>query len=408
VLGLSANAEHFVVLPALVGVLLIAKAVERRSMLAVFIAALLFGLAFIIKQHGIFFSVFAAAYLLYSDLCHRPFRLAKTILNQLVFVTGAVLPFVFICLFYWYIGVFDKFWFWTFTYASKYATVVPMAQVPGIFWIKFGHLVYFTVPVWLFTLLGMFWLLFSRRIRPNAPFVLGFFVFSFISVCPGFYFREHYFVLLLPAAVILAGAGFSGLCDWVVGPISGPRRSIAIILAVLVVVGYTLFYQRMYLFDDGGDKVCRRIYGANPFPESVQIADFIRANSRPDDTIAVISSEPQIYFYSGRRAATRYIYTYPLMESHKYAAEMQKEMIGEMESAEPEFLVFVSIPTSWLDGPDSKRDIFAWFESYVNNYNMVGIVEIPPFDQAVYYWNSRAADRTPVSSFWVAIFKRRY
>jgi 4-amino-4-deoxy-L-arabinose transferase-like glycosyltransferase len=70
--GLSANAEHFVVLPALVGVALAARPVERRPLPVVFIAALLLGLAFVIKQHGIFFAVFGAAYLLSPRLFLRP------------------------------------------------------------------------------------------------------------------------------------------------------------------------------------------------------------------------------------------------------------------------------------------------------------------------------------------------
>lgn len=55
-------------------------------------------------------------------------------------------------------------------------------------------------------------------------------------------------------------------------------------------------------------------YGLNPFPESLEIGRFIRENSAENDRIAVIGSEPQIYFYSDRRAATGHIYTYALME----------------------------------------------------------------------------------------------
>jgi len=45
----------------------------------------------------------------------------------------------------------------------------------------------------------------------------------------------------------------------------------------------------------------------------------------------VLGSEPQIYFYSGRRSATGYLYMYSLTEEQKYALRMQKEMIGEIE-----------------------------------------------------------------------------
>ena len=51
------------------------------------------------------------------------------------------------------------------------------------------------------------------------------------------------------------------------------------------------------------------IYPENPFLESVRIADYIREHSGPDDTIAVLGSEPEIYLHSHRHSATGYIYT---------------------------------------------------------------------------------------------------
>ena len=81
-------------------------------------------------------------------------------------------------------------------------------------------------------------------------------------------------------------------------------------------------------------------YWPNPFNESLKIAKFLSQNSQKDDTIAVIGSEPQIYFYSKRLSATAYVYAYPLMEPHPYASKMQEEMISQVEQANPKFLVF--------------------------------------------------------------------
>jgi hypothetical protein len=44
--------------------------------------------------------------------------------------------------------------------------------------------------------------------------------------------------------------------------------------------------------------VSRRIYGLNPFPESLEIAKYIRRTSSPDDSVYVVGSEPQILFYA--------------------------------------------------------------------------------------------------------------
>ena len=47
---------------------------------------------------------------------------------------------------------------------------------------------------------------FTESGRKVAPFLLVFFLFSFLAVCPGLFFRQHYFVQFLPAAALCAGA----------------------------------------------------------------------------------------------------------------------------------------------------------------------------------------------------------
>jgi hypothetical protein len=78
----------------------------------------------------------------------------------------------------------------------------------------------------------------------------------------------------------------------------------------------------------------------------------------------VIGSEPEIYFYSHRRSATGYIYTYPLMERQSLAAKMQKEMTAEIEKADPEYVVWVNHTLSWAANADSDKGIFDWWQGY--------------------------------------------
>lgn len=407
VLGLSANAEHFVILPALIGIIVLNKIIERRRLWFVFIAALLFGLAFVIKQHGIFFGIFAAIYLLYSDFCCRPIRWKKLIFTQFVFAAGIILPFAITCLVMWQSGAFAKFWFWTFIYAGRYETASTFREVIENF-LRSYPIVDTLMFIWFFSLLGLLRLLFNDSLRKHQFFILGLLVFSFLCVCPGFYFRQHYFILFLPAVAVTAGVGFTGFCDWAAGYKSGLRHSLIAVLAGFLVFGYSLLNQKEYLFNGGTEKVSLRIYDINPCLQSIPIAEYIRDNSSDDATIAVIGSEPQIYFYSRRRAATRYLYTYPLMEVCDYAAEMQKEMIREIETAKPQFLVFVNVSYSWRQQNNSTRTIFDWLSSYSKNfYNVVGLIEIYRKRPSIYHWDSITAGYAPVSDQWIAVFKRK-
>ena len=69
--GVFANSEHFVILPAACGVLLLLKALDEDIPQLMFFSGLLFGLAFLIKQHGALFIAFGGSYLLIELMFYR-------------------------------------------------------------------------------------------------------------------------------------------------------------------------------------------------------------------------------------------------------------------------------------------------------------------------------------------------
>src|SRR5437016_14140955 len=135
---------------------------------------------------------------------------------------------------------------------------------------------------------------------------------------------------------------------------------IAILLPFALCLAWPLWSEADFFFGRPLDEANRMVNGTNPFPESIKIGEYLRAQSSPTDTIAVLGSEPQIYFYAQRHSATGFIYTYGLMEPQKYARRMQEEMIHEIESARPKFLVSVVMVKFWLWRPDFERLMFSW------------------------------------------------
>src|SRR6476660_5503080 len=67
VLGFQAHATHFVILAALGGFVLLLRGLESRRALTLFWSGLLFGVAVLMKQHGIFLGIFAFGVLLYNE-----------------------------------------------------------------------------------------------------------------------------------------------------------------------------------------------------------------------------------------------------------------------------------------------------------------------------------------------------
>ena len=158
-------------------------------------------------------------------------------------------------------------------------------------------------------------------------FLTGLLVASFLAICPGFYFREHYFILLLPAAGLFVGVAVVSIERMLGAVLSRTTARVLAVAVFVAVVGTYVVHERDYLFSQTPRDLSRTRYGSNPFVESVEIARYIREKTVPRDRIAVLGSEPEIYFYAGRKSATGYIYTYPLMEPQPYASRMQDEMI---------------------------------------------------------------------------------
>jgi hypothetical protein len=149
------------------------------------------------------------------------------------------------------------------------------------------------------------------------------------------------------------------------------------------------------------------MYKLNPFPESIEIGEYIKNRSAKDDRIAVIGSEPQIYFYANRKSATGFIYVYGLMESHDYASKMQLDMIKEIEASQPKYAILVTIPDSWSSKPKSDMTIVKWSETYFNqNYTTVGLIDAVSEDNYKVYWDEEARRTKPSSPFNIFIMER--
>ena len=401
VMGTQAHATHFVMLPALAGILLLLRFADSRRLSTLCGAGLLFGLALVMKQAGALFTIFGMLYLAaFHWSRERNARLAL-VKKLAIFSVAAATPFALTCLILWRAGVFSRFWFETFTYARIYATENSLSMGLDAFEGSFPPVLEDNIGIWIAAAVGLFLAWWKWDNRGSAAFASAFLVFSFLAVCPGLYFREHYFVLLLPAVAVLAGAAVD-----IASTAFRSRWPYYVFGAALIL---SLVVQRDFLFGMSPRQACRRLYDRNPFPEAIPVAAYIRAHSANDARIAVLGSEPEIYFYADRYSATSYIYTYGMMEDQPYALAMQNEMIREVEAAAPEFVVRVVAHESWLQDEHSPTRIFDWWSEYGRrHYRRVGVADILTRDHTEYRWDEAAESYQPQSSYYLAVYRRSF
>ena len=220
VYGLAAHATHFVVLFALAGVLAFLRAIESGRLLNFFLSGLLFGLAFLMKQPGIFFSLFGVVLIVWHEikLLKEPVGVAqpesgkprldwkRCFKRLMAYSLGLILPFSLTCFILWNSGVFKHFWFWIFTYSSAYGSRLSSAEGLHYLLVHFRDRSGIDVLLWLVAAVGVALLWFDRKPGDHKLIILTLLVtVSLVAVCPGLYFRQHYFVLALPAISLLVG-----------------------------------------------------------------------------------------------------------------------------------------------------------------------------------------------------------
>jgi hypothetical protein len=479
VLGLAGHATHFIVLAALSGTWMLLRALERlppgRLRPAVLIGAsgLLFGLAFLMKQHGIFFGLFGAMYLVSVRGCEwlaaasvvsqqpgvRSLReqagfdlrgpaslagLARLFRDLGCFALGWLLPYVLMCLVLWGAGVLPQFVFWTITYAAKYASAVSLLNAADMLRSGLTVVIGPNLLFWLLPGVGalvMWWegrldgaSLRSRvqspksrspdprsdagtqqsptvasksRIQYPRFFLITFVFCSFASTCVGLYFRSHYFITLLPALALLTGVAVSRALH-----LLKHDQTIELFLALailglfVIAVGAALIGQGSVWLGMSESQATRSVFGSTLFTETARAAAYIKSHSSKSARVAVLGSEPEIYFLSGRRSASGHIYMYPLMEEHPYALKMQNEMIGEIERTQPEYVIYVDDELSWLPRSGSERKIVSWWKDYwAANMDLVSTLEVEEGRERGVDVDRPAKDEPPVKH--ILIFKRR-
>jgi hypothetical protein len=223
--------------------------------------------------------------------------------------------------------------------------------------------------------------------------------FSLIAFTASFYFSRHYFIMMLPVVCLLIAIAARRAAQGM-----GEVRAAGVFALAWAAF---IFVNRAFWFEQTPEAACCALYGGNPFPEAVPIAKYIQDHSKPEDTIAIMGSEPEIYFLAHRHSASGYIYMYDLMQTHRYALGFQEEAMREIEAAKPVFLLIVYVDSSWTISDDSNMAITRWYKTYWDKYyDMAGMVWIFP-DRTEYVWGPESSTRKFDTDLRVRILQRK-
>jgi len=407
-MGIFGHATHFVLLPALAGLLVLHGAMRSGRAAGFMSAGFLMGLAIAMKQHALFFAMLAIGLAMWSGRASATSDRPGMWKRGALVANGLVASFAVLAVLLATQGVFGRFWFWTFQYGAAYASGTPASLATTMLGLAWGYITQASAALWYSSIAGAVLLFVVQWQRDSRVFLSAWLVAAALSVVPGFFFRPHYFIVLMPVAGLLIGVAIVSIDRALSSPLGAVT---ARMLSGLICVGLLVAWvgtNSHYLFRMTETEVMRSVYQANPFPESPEIARYLSAHTGPDDRIAIFGSEPQIFFYANRKAATGYIYMYSLTEPQPYLRQMQDEMIREVEAARPKYLVHVGMSSSWAASGQPDMRMLVWMKDYVTKcYDRVGIVDVDVNGTSTFVWDDAVAPYQPRTQSLVVTYKRR-
>ena len=407
-MGVFAHATHFVIFAVVAGVLALLHAVRTGRTWHFIASGVLMGVAVIMKQHAAAFVMLGmglAAWHTWRDGATQ----RREIWRRFALVTtGAAVSLAALAAVLAAEGVLPRFWFWTVTYAAAYVSQVPWSAADDTLVMALRYITQSNGWLWYTALAGLIVLFISKWRAGTRVTLTGWLVAAALAIVPGFFFRPHYFIVLMPVAGLLVGVAAAAADRALVRWIGATGARLAATGLFIALAAAYIVHDARYLFSMTHTELVRAVYGTNPFLESPEIGRYLHAHTGPDDRFVVLGSEPQLFFYAGRKSATGYVYTYPLMENQPYAARMQEEFRREVETARPKYLVFVGMALSWGTSPQSNTGVLTWANEFTARcYELAGIADINPAGDATIRWDADARSYRPRFPSQVWTFSRK-
>lgn len=326
--GFAANTEIFT-LPFLVGgVLLLLDQEPARHQF--FWSGLLFGLGILVKQPV---AVVAAAAVGFHLVRMLRTPSSNLLIKPLLFFLGCMLPLLAFAAYFSAHGAGKTFWEGAFTYnfgylANKSSLESIRSSLNTVKWI-WSHDPF----TWVVGIGGFLISFFLLRGRVQFFYVVAVSLGAVVATGMGGNSYRHYFIFLLPSLAIFAGFALA---------VTLPGRIPNKILKgglILLCCGVLL---NMSSAGMSGKQLLETCYGNQPFYRSQLVGEYLKRVIVPGESVYIVGSEPQIYFYSGARAPSRLFYFYPLVTPTRFNESMRNELLIDLKRQLPQYVLFIN------------------------------------------------------------------
>lgn len=370
-------------------------------------AGVLIGSAVMVKQSGVFFLGFAAVVLLLltegENIREKFFNLIQI---GLWFSIGAITP-VLICLaIILGFGVWEDFAFWNLEYPSLYTGDQASSEV-NLFQASLKSITQHQILLWVWAGAGLLALPLKGLGRKMSMTLGALALFSFLTITPGQRYYLHYWIQLLPAVALLCAHLFFKLEKLGENPsLSFAKKSSLPLAFLFLFIGIALSSTHWLKSDSAS--LMRNMFSGNPFVEDQLMARIIEAQIKPDETVAVLGSEPQIYVYLNRKAPSRHFYPAFLSRNHRFTDQWNTEALDGFKNQKPDYVVLNIVTMSWMLRPDSNQKYYQSSYSWaMENYTPIAWADYVDYFNPTIVSDAAASTYKPQGSNYVVLMKRK-
>ncbi len=400
VLGFAAHATQLLLPFALGGFLFFWKGIRTGNKLLFFVAGLLLGFAFIIKQQSVVFGLLAAGLWWPLRLVWNKSESGRLpIVEWLSLGLGGCLPIAAIIGYFSINGRLGDLYFWS---------VKQPAGMSGTFINTSGELIQHFVPMvtnhvvalWLLAGMGLVVVFLSGFQKSVAWFgsLLG--ILGLGSVIIGAAFYQHYFILALPGVALLAAITFY----WISIKINKVGLAISLAGAAILLLR-PIGIDHEYFFSPDYNKIHQQAYNKNMFPELEKIGKELSRRVPEGSRIGILGSEPEVLVAADRESCTKHLFMYPLLSDPVLSPPLQEGFVHQLEECRPDYIVWNSGAGSWTTGYD-KLDMFKQIYEWIQqNYVPVGLAEFRPYKPGEIAWDKDLRTFQSLNDEKIFVFK---
>jgi hypothetical protein len=328
---------------------------------------------------------------------------------RLSYAIGWLAPYALVCLLMWLNGSFELFWLWTVKYAAAHSRSISQMfpTLHGVWTVIPPRLciVAVVLPVAVLFIWVQRDILLWKRL-----FVLCLALCGAAAVTAGFYYYLHYFIMLVPAIALAVAFAVTEMTKGLRTRAAPQWLTFVPIVAVTIAILFTIVSLWDYLFVNSPDTIVATRYVGNPFVQTRKIAEYLRTHCEPGARIAVLQSEPEIFFYTHRRSATPYIYAYDMTAPGSARFEIEDNFKRDLVASNPDYIVFVCAPFAWTPQDHAGLDLADWCYAFSRtNSTRIAIADglTPAFQETVYKWDNDAANYQRTSPTFIEVFQRK-